>query len=398
MGNPVPTASPRRRHLALLLGLWAVLLLAVVAFRSALGPAVGAFFIAYVVAPLVDRLAALEVRGHRLPRWAAVIVLYLGFFAAVALFVFTALPQLYRELVRMTVEVRDFVATLTPERLGGFVGSAEVWLERHGIPLDLGGTSGEGRGPRLTIDLQDSLREALAGTSAWLSRHLLDLVGYSRRLLTGLVDGLFLFFFVLMVAAFLLVDVRKVLGWGRSLAPEGWGAGYDELVLRMDQRLSGAVRGQLVICVVNGVLTLAGLLLLEVKFALLLALVATVLTFIPIFGSILSSIPIVVVALSQSWRTAVLALAWILAIHALEAYFLNPKILGRAAKIHPAVIALVILAGERSFGFVGALFAVPATSIFLALFDAVHARADALRPAIRAGRDGGGDPMGQPPP
>lgn len=389
MGIPRETSSPRRRHFVLLLGLWATLVLALVAFRTALGPAVAAVFVAYVVAPLVERLAAVEVRGRRLPRWAAVVVLYAAFFAAVALFVFTALPQLYRETVRMTAELRDFVNALTPERIGGYVGSAEVWLERHGIPLDLTGDPDTRHGPRLTIDVEDALREALAGASAWVSRHLLDVVGFSRRLLGGVVDGLFVFFFVMMVAAFVLVDVRKVLDWFRRLVPEGWGPGFDDFLVRVDERLSGAIRGQLVICLVNGVLTLAGLLLLGVKFALLLALVATVLTFIPIFGSILSSVPIVVVALSQSWETAALALAWILGIHALEAYFLNPKIMGHAARIHPAVIALVILAGEQAFGFAGALLAVPATSVFIAAFEGIHARADALRPALRG--DGGGD-------
>ncbi len=380
METPRSSSSPRRRHFLLLFGLWAALLAALVTFRTALGPAVAAFFIAYVVAPLVDRLARVEIRGHRVPRWLAVVVLYLAFFALVAVFVLAALPQLYRELVRLIAELRDFVNELTPEAIGGYVGSAEVWLERYGIPLDLGGDPGDDRGPRVTLDLESALRDALAGVSAWVSRHLLDVVGFSRRLLGGVVDGLFVFFFVLMVAAFLLLDVQKVTNWFRSLVPEGWGPGFDEFLRRVDDKLSGVIRGQLVICLVNGILTFAGLLLLGVKFAFLLGLVATVLTFIPIFGSILSSIPIVVVALTQSWRTALLALAWILAIHALEAYLLNPKIMGHAAKIHPAVIALVILAGERSFGFAGALLAVPVTSIFLAAFDAVHARAERLRP------------------
>jgi predicted PurR-regulated permease PerM len=278
------TVSPRRRHLALLLGLWAVLVLAALVFRSALGPAVAAVFLAYVAAPLVDRLAAVEFRGRSLPRWAAVIALYLGLSGVVALFVFAAVPQLYRELVRMTVELRDFVNSLTPEKLGAYVGAAEVWLERHGIPVDLGGPPVEGRGPRLTIDLEDALRESLAGTSAWIRHHLLDVVGFSRRLVSGLVEGIFLFFFVLMVAAFLLVDTRRVRAWFRGLVPEGWGPGFDEFLARVDVRLSGVVRGQLVICLVNGVLTLGGLLLLKVKFALVLALVATILTFIPIFG------------------------------------------------------------------------------------------------------------------
>src|SRR5690606_33113977 len=94
-----------------------------------------------------------------------------------------------------------------------------------------------------------------------------------------------------------------------------------------------------------------------------------------------STIPIVLVGLSQSFSTGVAALAWILGIHALEAYLLNPKILGTAAKIHPALVAFALLAGERTFGFVGALFAVPVASILLAVFGHFKAQADAQQAA-----------------
>jgi predicted PurR-regulated permease PerM len=55
-------------------------------------------------------------------------------------------------------------------------------------------------------------------------------------------------------------------------------------------------------------------------------------------------------------------------IHLCEANFFNPKILGSAAKIHPVLVIFSLLAGEQSFGLVGALFAVPVASIVQTLF------------------------------
>jgi putative heme transporter len=127
--------------------------------------------------------------------------------------------------------------------------------------------------------------------------------------------------------------------------------------------------------VVNGVLTFAGLMILGVKFAFLLATVAMLLSLIPIFGSIISSVPIVAIGLSQGWKTGLGALAWIVGIHALEAYFLNPKIMGTAARIHPLVVAFALLAGERTFGLVGALFAVPIAAIFVGCFEFARQKA-----------------------
>ena len=65
------------------------------------------------------------------------------------------------------------------------------------------------------------------------------------------------------------------------------------------------------------------------------------------------------IGVSQSFGAGAAILLWIIGIHALEAYVLNPKILGTAARIHPVVVAFALIAGERSYGLVGALFAVP---------------------------------------
>ena len=58
------------------------------------------------------------------------------------------------------------------------------------------------------------------------------------------------------------------------------------------------MRGQLTIMLVNGVLTLVGLLVLQIPFAFALAALATILYVVPIFGTILSSVPIVLLALT----------------------------------------------------------------------------------------------------
>ena len=61
-------------------------------------------------------------------------------------------------------------------------------------------------------------------------------------------------------------------------------------------------------------------------------------------------------------------LGWIIVIHLVEANFLNPKIMGDAAKIHPVLVVFALIAGEHSYGLVGALFAVPVASIIQTIF------------------------------
>jgi predicted PurR-regulated permease PerM len=150
----------------------------------------------------------------------------------------------------------------------------------------------------------------------------------------------------------------------------------------MDKGLAGVVRGQLMICVVNGVLTAIGFALIGLKYWPILSLVAAIGSLIPIFGSILSSVPAVAIGLTQSPATAFLVLGWIVLIHQIEANFLNPKIIGDAASLHPVLVVFVLLAGEHWFHAAGALLAVPTLSIAQSLF--LHFREVAERDAESA--------------
>jgi len=178
-----------------------------------------------------------------------------------------------------------------------------------------------------------------------------------------------------MLTFFISVDAPRIVAFGETMLPRPWRGDYRTIVRGIDAGLAGVVRGQLTIMLINGTLTLAGLLLLRIPFAFALAALATVLYVVPIFGTILSSVPIVLLALTQGFSKGLLALAWILGIHALESYFLNPKIMGDASRIHPVLIVLALVVGEHWYGIAGALLAVPVASVLVAVFKFLHRRA-----------------------
>jgi len=206
-----------------------------------------------------------------------------------------------------------------------------------------------------------------------------DALLWSQRMIGGLIQAMLKILVTLMVAAFISIDVPRILRAFVDLFPPEARPTVKVLLRRLNVGLAGVIRGQLMICTVNGILTWVGLWLLDVKFAAVLAVIAGVLSLIPIFGTILSTIPAVLVAIATGgFIKGVLVLAWILAIHFVEANMLNPKILGSAAKIHPAIVVLALVVGEHTFGLVGALLAVPAASIVqtLFLFARDHLRVD----------------------
>jgi len=92
------------------------------------------------------------------------------------------------------------------------------------------------------------------------------------------------------------------------------------IIAGIDRGLSGVIRGQLVICVINACMTYVGLVIFGVKYQLVLAIVAGLMSLIPIFGSIMSSVPIVIVALVSGDEgvdviRGVIMVLWIVGIH-----------------------------------------------------------------------------------
>ncbi|MET0403407.1 MAG: AI-2E family transporter [Cystobacter sp.] len=370
--------AQRRKRVYILVGLWLVIAAILVFFRSVLLPFAGAALIAYLVHPLVTRLSRVRVRGHAIPRWLGILIIYTAFFLAVYLFFVAMVPQLYRELARISREGIVFLNSLTPERIHVLADRVEDWLRANGIPVALATPdemrSAVARGG-MTVDVEKILQDTAAQLTGFVRQHMGDIVNVSRNIITSVVAGVFMTFFILMVAAFFSIDAHAVVRYFTSLLPAEYGTDSQRLLERIDRALSGVVRGQVTICLVNGTLTFVGLLLFGVKFAFLLATIATVFSLIPIFGTILSSVPIVLIALADGFQKGVAILLWIIGIHALEAYFLNPKIMGSAARIHPVIVAFSLIAGETTFGLVGALFAVPVASILVACFDYARLKA-----------------------
>jgi predicted PurR-regulated permease PerM len=210
------------------------------------------------------------------------------------------------------------------------------------------------------------VQEQLAGLIGWV---------------TGLAHGIFDFFLILMLTAFFLIFFPTIRDYLRDLVAPSFRDDYGVVLKRIDVRLSGAIRGQVMICIVNAILTFPGLWFIGAhsaatnlaSYSVLLSLVAGVLSMIPIFGVILSTVPMVLLALAQgSVGGALAVIAWICIIHAIEAYILNPNILGHSASMNPIIVVFALLAGKHVGGMTGALLAVPVASVVVSLFGYVR--------------------------
>jgi predicted PurR-regulated permease PerM len=203
----------------------------------------------------------------------------------------------------------------------------------------------------------------------YLRQNALELLRLGQVIVSHIVRGVFMTFMTLMIAGYLIHTREEIVAFFASLPPPRSRASFDRLLHRIDRGLAGVVRGQLVIMVVNGILSAIGFWLFGLKYWQILALVAGIMSIIPIFGSILSTVPAVMIGLTQDPWTALWVLLWIIGIHQIEANLLNPNIIGVAAKLHPALVVFSLVVGEHFYGLWGALLAVPTLSLLKSTFN-----------------------------
>lgn len=301
----------------------------------------------YLLAPVVERLAGQKFIKWHASRGIAVVLIFIHLFFIVALLVLIVVPPLYQEVLKMAHELPQQIAHIRTEILPLWIAYGEDMAGKAGIHLDL----------------KNSLDHALSQALATGEGKVQSVAVYAQKLVVFLLSAVSSFVVIMIVTAFVLIDLPNLKKNALAMLPKRFRQGALDLAHAIDKDLSGAIRGQLVICVINGTLTTVGLLILKVKFALTIGLIAGVFSLIPVFGAVMSSVPAVLIALTQSLLTAVGVLGMIAIVHFIEANFLNPKVMGHNVELHPAIVIFSIVCGEHFLGAVGLLFGVPVAAI-----------------------------------
>ena len=419
-----------RGRILVILILLATMLGIVLFLNKILFPFLLASFLAYVLAPVIENLHQRKIRSHSISRGLAVLLVYfvilivlIGGGSYVVPNVSAEMGHMIQELPKAVTKVskewgpvfdekiRDITSlfpepeiieplpviennepqsktTVIQKENGELVKILDGYTyEIRGLDSDrieivphrkIGRESGVEENEQVPLDINTQISILAEEGMNRLKADMVRFLGFGRQLITKVVGSVFTLFLTFMVAAFILVDTERILSFWRSLVPKKYHLRYNDLLKSLDRGLNGVVRGQLMICLINGILTFIGLLMIGVPFAFTLGLVAMVFSLIPIFGTILSSIPIVIMGLTISLGTGLLALAWILLIHFIEGNFLNPNIMGTSAQIHPAIIVFVLVTGEHMAGIAGALLAVPVYSILQTFFFFLKTMVDEL--------------------
>lgn len=289
-----------------------------------------AVMLAAAIAPLAE-----AAEKKRIPRAATVSFVYA---TAAIMYVFLA--------VSIAPAIREQGMKLY-ESFPSYISGLEKWYQSA---LNVAGNHAD-----ITVSTED-LRELLVK----VLRQTLDMTAG----LIGLVLGGVL---ILFLSAYFVIEARTI--WPALLKwlPPKARARCSGLIVPLESRIGGYVRGQLLVAMAVALIIVTGLSLLGVKYALLLGLLAGVLNFVPYVGSLLVTGFAVIIAFNQTPSLALVTILFFAIEQWIESTFLVPILLGKHVELHPLIVLIAILAGASLMGIAGALISIPAASAALFL-------------------------------
>jgi len=334
---------------------WAIVVTALaVALVTALFIARDALILIYIsmlvalgfspVVHAIEHQRVISVGTKRLPRWLAILVVYLfviGVLASVAALVIPPLVEQAQELWR---------------ELPSLLNRAQTFLMKWKLITH-------------RVTLEEAVQSVPTGSATKTAAN--TAVGTVATAISTVVKVVFAFITIVILAFYMLIEGQTLFaGFARlfphARRPEVIRAGHE-----ISSKVSAWMIGQLILAGTIGVSSALGLYLLDVPYFYVLALVSAVGELIPVIGPILSAIPAAAAALVVSPRTALWVLLFFLVQQQAENHLLVPKIMQRQVGVSPVIVIAALLIGGSLLGVVGAVLAIPTAAIVQVVFQAV---------------------------
>lgn len=207
-----------------------------------------------------------------------------------------------------------------------------------------------------------------------------NMLGYAEKYSDNLMENAMDVLAVLMNAAivlivvpfilfFLLKDDDKLVPHLMKYVSEDHMLEGRKVLRDMDETLSNYIVSQAIVAAAVGTLMFIGYLIIDLDYALLLAVFAMLLTIVPFLGPIIGVVPALFVALMSGdpLITAFKVILVLLAVQQIEGNLITPNIMGSRLNIHPLTIILLLLIAAALYGFIGILIAIPLYAVLKTL-------------------------------
>jgi predicted PurR-regulated permease PerM len=289
-------------------------------------------------APLAGAIERYRFPGpRRLPRWAAILIIYLCFVGVLVGVGLLVIPPLVTQARELWSAIPDMLQR------------GQQWLIDRGLL---------GR----EVSFGEAVRRANGAGGP-------DAVGTVIGAVWGFFGGVFGLVTILILAFYFMLDAERFRRWFVRLFPRAEQPRVEEGCRRISTKVSAWLGGQLLLAAIIGGTAALGLFLMGVPYFYVLALIAGIGEMIPIVGPLIAAIPAIAVAFTVSPTLALGVAIFFVVQQQFENHILVPKIMERQVGVSAAAVIVALLIGGTLLGVVGAILAVPTVAIVQVIFE-----------------------------
>ena len=307
-----------------------------------LHPIVIVLFIAFIVATAVRPIVK-KLEEYKIPKTVSTPVVYLLLLAILIGLISIVIEPLAKELTYFGKDLPQVLNSIQDKF---------PFLSNLGLPK-----------------FSSNLSSSLLSSGQDLNNNL----GAALKAITGIFDVFTSIVTIIIISLYLSLDLDNIIKRLLRFIPKENREITMGRYIKVEDQVGAWVRGELFLMLFIGIVMFILLKLLDVPFALPLAVFSGLMEILPIVGPLVYSVAIILVALTVSPLTAILSIIGCLAIQQAEAHILVPLTMKKAVGLSPVTTIVAILAGASLLGVVGALIAVPLAAVLVAIITDIYA-------------------------
>jgi predicted PurR-regulated permease PerM len=305
--------------------------------------------LAYLADPLVDKL-----ESWKLSRTVSVSIVFAVLLVCGLLLLLVLLPMLTSQIGALIKRLPDYLSVLQT--------TIQPWLGSLGLPVDL-------------FDI-NTIKQTLTSYWSEVGQVAGGIFSYMTRSGAIILQWIANLVLVPVVTFYLLRDWDILVARFRELLPRRHAKKFVSLSLECDEMLAAFMRGQLMVMFALATIYTLGLAMIGLELALLLGVIAGIMSFVPYLGLIVGIGLAGLAAFFQfhEWMPVLMVALVFGVAQAIEGMVLTPRFVGERIGLHPVAVIFSVLAGGQLFGFTGVLLALPVAAVVMVLLRHAHQR------------------------
>ncbi|EEK72443.1 hypothetical protein bcere0007_30610 [Bacillus mycoides] len=215
----------------------------------------------------------------------------------------------------------------------------------------------------LNVDFANIVKDSTMNFTKSLS----SVTGNVTGFLSTITEVVLTFVMVPFILFYLLKDGEQLPNHFLKFISEQRQPAAKRILDDMHYAISSYIRGQIIVSLFIGIMLLIGYLIIGIKYAVLLAILAMIVNIVPYVGPIIAITPALIIAFIDSPSMVLKVIIVMMIVQLAEGKFISPQVMGKKLDIHPITIIFIILTAGNLFGIMGIILAIPGYAILKVL-------------------------------